>query len=194
MIMYDLTVCIPTFNGSDTIQNVLKGLMKQGIKLRVIIMDNGSTDGTPEMLETAIKNNWYGDMHVELYKMGRAGNTKQENISMIRKKLAELVDTELMFWLDDDILIPPFTLRLTMEEIRKHPQCGLMALQYQSFNHHPAIGASMMFTHLAKEVEYTCNGGQPCECNHVKTQIEGKGFHAMFMRKITALDLNYIGG
>ena len=82
---FDLTVCIPTLNGSDTIQKTIKSVNTQGVEAKIIIADNGSVDGTKEMLETAVKNGWYGTQTIELHKAERVKGGRPENIAHIRK-------------------------------------------------------------------------------------------------------------
>src|SRR4249920_3254474 len=44
------TVVIPTFNGRRMLSEALDGLSRQTVAHDVIVVDNGSTDGTPELL------------------------------------------------------------------------------------------------------------------------------------------------
>ncbi len=188
---YDLTVCIPTFNGSDTLQIALKALAVQSLELKVIIADNGSTDGTPEMVEAGIKNNWFKGLDVELHKVGRIEGGKHPNVLMVRKKLADLVKTKFMFWLDDDIKLPPHVMRFMLDEMLRHPETGALGVNYQPYNGHVAIGCVMMVTDCAKKIEWRYDN-MPCECMATMKQIEKQDYKVMFMHTVTALDLNYL--
>ena len=192
MIPFDLTVCIPTFNGSDTIQKAINSLLIQGLNLRILIADNGSTDGTLEMLTKAISNGWYGNQTVELYDAKRVKGARRENIAHVRKFLVEKVKTKYMFWLDDDIKIPSFALKFMMELADANNKLGLVGLQYQSFNHHMAVGATLVLSGVAKKLTWQYLPGQPCECQGAIEEIKKMGYETMFMRRITALDLNYL--
>ena len=189
---FDLTVCIPTYNGSDTIQKAIYSLLTQGLNLRIVVADNGSTDGTLEMLTKAVSSGWYGNQCVELYDAKRIKGERKENIAHVRKYLAEKVDTKYVFWLDDDIKLPPFALKFAMEIADQNPRLGIVGLQYQSFNNHMALGATLMPVGIAKKLTFGYLPGQPCECNGTIEEIKKLGYNIMFMKKITAIDLNYL--
>jgi len=189
---HDLTVVMPVFDGSDTIQKALKSLIPQGLNLRIIIADNGSQDGTPEMLKKAIANKYYGTFDVELHEVGRVQGQRRENIAHVRKFLAEKAETKFLFWMDDDIKLPAFALKLMLELAISSPKLGVVGLHYQPFNGHMAVGATMMPTELAKKLTWAYLQGQPCECAGALEEIKKMNFEVMFMQKITALDLNYL--
>lgn len=188
----DLTVVIPTFNGSDTIQKAIGSLLVQGLNLRILIADNGSTDGTLEMLTKAVSSGWYGNQTVELYDAKRAPGARRENIAHVRKFLADKVETKFMFWLDDDIKIPSYALRCALDIADQNPKLGCVGIQYQGFNHHMAIGATLMPSGVAKKLTWKYLPNQPCECQGAIGEIRKMGYEVMFMRKMTALDLNYV--
>jgi len=191
--MHELTVCIPTLDGSDTIQKAIKGLIPQGLDLKIIIMDNGSKDGTPEMIRKSIENKFYGNLDIELHEAGEIEGGRPKNIAFIRKRLASKVDTKYMFWLDDDVKVPPYSLKMMLDMMQQNPKLGCMAIQYQPFNgNHVAIGATMMQSSVAKELTWSYLKGDPCECRGAFQEIKAKGLEVMYMRKITALDLNYL--
>ena len=190
--MHEVTVCIPTFNGSDTIQKCLKSVQIQGVNARIIVMDNGSTDGTLEMLQSAVKNGWYGNHDIEVHAGGRVPGGRPENIKHVRSKLAELVETKFVLWLDDDIKLPPFALKLMMEMADVMPKLGCVGLHYQPFNGHMAVGATLMQAGVAKQLTWDYKPGQPCECNQAIEDIKKLGYEVQYMNKITALDLDYV--
>ena len=189
---FELTVCIPTFNGSDTIQKCLQSLVTQGVNLKVLIGDNGSKDGTTEMLEACVNNKYYGHFDLDLHKFGRLEGGKPPNIFMIRTKLAEQVKTKYMMFLDDDIKLPAYTLKCMMEVIMANPTLGLVGLHYQPFNRHMAIGASLWHTDVVQKIKWAYNKGLPCECQNALDQVKAMNRGVMFMNKIMALDLNYV--
>ena len=51
-----LSVIIPVFNEADTILEIVKRVIKTGLVYEVIIIDDGSTDGTRELLSSLIGN------------------------------------------------------------------------------------------------------------------------------------------
>ena len=49
--MSDLTIIIPTWNQKDLLQNCLRSLRRQNVPSPVLVVDNGSTDSTEEMIK-----------------------------------------------------------------------------------------------------------------------------------------------
>jgi len=190
---FDVTILIPTYQGSDTLQLVLtKGIMRQGINPKVIIMDNDSTDGTYQMLDTAIKNKWYGGLDVELHKCERVDAEPKHNKCIIRQKLAPMVKTKYTFWLDDDVLLPSFGIRQMLDEIISLPKCGCLAMQYQPFTPHISIGATLMLTEVSNKVKWQCDSKEPCECNGAMDQIRKMSYDVMYFKRAMARELTHI--
>jgi len=189
---HDITVCIPTLNGADTIMKALKSVLVQGVNMRVLIADNGSQDGTLEMLKAAVKNGIFGNTDVELFDVGRIEGERRKNIAHVRKFLTNKVETKYLFWLDDDIKLPAFAIKLMMEMVESNPKLGVMGLHYQPFNGHMAVGATIMPTEIAKGLTWEYLPNQPCECNGAIEAIKQRGYEIMYMKKIMALDLNYL--
>jgi len=190
---FDVTVLIPTYNGSDTIQLVLtKGLMQQGINPKVIIMDNGSVDGTYEMLDTAIKNKWYGGLSIEIHKCERVDAEPKINKCLVRQKLAQMAKTKYTFWLDDDVLLPSFGIRQMLDEIIRMPKCGCLAMQYQAFTPHISIGATLMLTEVSNKIKWQINGREPCECNDAMDQIRKMNYDVMYFKRVMARELTHL--
>lgn len=54
---YELTVIIPVLNEEKTIDTVIDSVLAQDIRLEIIIVDDGSTDLTPEKLEQRVSEN-----------------------------------------------------------------------------------------------------------------------------------------
>ena len=191
----DLTILMPTYNGSDTIQLTLRRILIQGVNARVIVMDNGSTDGTLEMLKEAKKNKHYGELDIELYKCSRIPGEPKHNKCNIREKLIKLASTQYVFWLDDDILLSPFTLQNILVDIRLNPQCGLMGVQYQPWNQHIGMGCTIMPLDVAKKIKWELGKDQqgnemPCECGNIMEQVKKMGYEPRLFNKAMAQDLS----
>jgi glycosyltransferase involved in cell wall biosynthesis len=91
-----VSICIPTFNRRDYLKETLDSVFAQTYKdYEIIIVDDGSTDGTEEM----IKNGGYGNLRY--YWQENAG------LSAARNKLINLSPAEFITFIDsDDLLVP----------------------------------------------------------------------------------------
>ena len=52
MLYMEITVIIPAYNERKTIEECVRRVEKQGIASEILIVDDGSTDGTREILQT----------------------------------------------------------------------------------------------------------------------------------------------
>ena len=188
---HDLTVLMPTYNGADTIMKALSALPHQGLRLRVVILDNESEDGTFELITSAIEKKWF-KMDVEIQKLKRIAGGSKENKCNIRTALAKLAKSKFVFWLDDDILLPPYALRNMYDEMVNNPTWGVFAVQYQVYSPHIPVGATMMPTEVAQMITWTCDIGQPCECNNALEQIKAMGLIPTYYKNAGGIDLSLI--
>ena len=175
----ELTVCIPTYNSAGTIKRSLDSLMRQEIRPRIIIYDNGSTDGTIELIEAMLRNNVYKDADISFNKTTHVPGGKDKNICFMRFKLTELVNTEFLFFLDSDVMIPPGALKPILLEMKKYKTLGMLGLRYDDNPPHVKMGATILRTELAKKVKYAWDN-QGCDCVHTAKQIRSMGHDVAF--------------
>ena len=55
-----LSVIIPAYNEKNTILEVIRRVMDVPVEKEIIIVDDGSTDGTSEILKQVIGGKWFG--------------------------------------------------------------------------------------------------------------------------------------
>lgn len=100
--MVNISICIPTYNRKEFILEALDSCFKQTYKdYEIIIVDDGSTDGTKELIESmkASQLKYYYEPH-----KGQAAS---------RNRLLELATGKYITFLDsDDLLIPDVLERL----------------------------------------------------------------------------------
>ncbi len=90
--MTSVTVAIPVLNGAETIGDTLHSLLSQvgaPAELEVIVVDNGSTDGTPELV---------GEFPVSLLRCATPGASAARNVGL------KVARGELFVCLDADTL------------------------------------------------------------------------------------------
>lgn len=96
----DLTVIIPTRNEADNISGILSSLRRQYKNISIIVSDDGSTDGTREIVENASKV----DRRVMLLDR-RKKSIKGLTISVLDAAL--ITNTKKIIVMDADMQHPP---------------------------------------------------------------------------------------
>ena len=171
----DFTICIPTKNATKSITMVLEYLLFQGIELNILIADNDSIDGTFEMLETQIKNNYWmrgghAPINITLEQGGSVEGGRDKNIPYMRQFMSRMVKTPYIFWLDSDIILPPNSLAPCLEEFIKHKsKIGIYGMRYEPHADHVQMGASFMETRIAKKINWKID--ERCECQNAHVQL-----------------------
>lgn len=113
-----ITVIVPVYNEKDWVRRCLSSLAAQSHKCDVIVVDDGSTDGSGEICE---EYRAYG------YKII---HTKNKGVSAARNLGIELATTPYVAFLDSDDHWEPYAVEILEKNIMQFPQEGLI-----SFNH-----------------------------------------------------------
>ena len=182
----NLTIAIPTFNSAKTIKTVLTKLLNQSANFKVLIFDQGSTDGTLEILDN-IKPPW--DMKVMKGDIDMARG-KSQNIPYMRYKLSQAIDTELVMFLDSDVCLTPHSIMQLVSEFRDRKDVGMMGIRYEPFNNHVMMGATIMKTSDAKTIEWRWDE-TGCDCNNCAKSLMKKNLSSEFHPHLMAYHLKY---
>lgn len=159
----DVTFAIPTFNSACTIMPVLQRLFQQDVTPKILIIDNGSKDGTLEMLQAAIDNKWFGTADIVLQTAPQLIGGRGNNIPYVRHKLAQAVETEYLFFLDSDVLLPTHGMLGLKEYMCQDSNRAGVAIRYEPLVDHVQFGAILMKTEVAKQIKWNSGDGK-CEC------------------------------
>jgi glycosyltransferase involved in cell wall biosynthesis len=90
-----VSICIPTYNRKDYLKETLDSIFSQTYKdYEVVVVDDGSTDGTEEMLKN-------GGFKVRYYRQENAGDAAARN------KLIKLAEGMFITFIDSDDLLMP---------------------------------------------------------------------------------------
>lgn len=99
------TVVIPTRNRKDLLRNSIHAVLNQTVSVQVIVLDDGSTDGTDEMIGAEFRGITYRRYE------GRKGPC------FLRNRGTELAAAPIVFPIDDDaVMVSPRCIEQTLAE------------------------------------------------------------------------------
>jgi GT2 family glycosyltransferase len=123
-----LTVAIPTYNGRELLQVVLPSLARQRFRdFRVVVVDDGSTDGTAEWLAAQWPD-------VEVVVQENQGVTAALNAC-----LRAGAGTELVGLFNSDVELDPDCLGELVGALREHPEAGSASPKLLDFDRRDVI-------------------------------------------------------
>ena len=111
-----VTVCVVNWNCRALLYTCLRSLTSklQRLRLEVIVVDNGSTDGAADMVCRRFPR------VVLLRNDDNAGFARANN------QAARRAQGRYLFFLNNDTVVPPGALRALVEYARAHPEIGLL--------------------------------------------------------------------
>jgi GT2 family glycosyltransferase len=102
---------------------------RQGVRLDVIVVDNGSSDGAAEMVERLFPR-------VRLIR-----NANNRGFAAANNQAAAAARGRYLFFLNNDTVVPPNTLRRLRDYVRAHPRTGLVGPQLLDGRGRPQVSA-----------------------------------------------------
>jgi glucosyl-dolichyl phosphate glucuronosyltransferase len=125
-----LTVAIPTHNRSQTLALTLNSLgqlsLDRETELECLVVDNNSSDTTPAVVEAFARTAPFSVRRVPEPRQGS---------SFARNRAVHEADGEMVFFIDDDVIVEPDWAALLMAEIRRREldaACGLVLARWQA--------------------------------------------------------------
>lgn len=111
----DVTIAIATFNRAKFLPEAIDSLLAQTLQpRRLIVIDDGSTDETQEVIKR------FGS-RIEYFRKENAGKAKALNF------ILPSIDTEYVWFFDDDDAAYPDALEILLAPFRTHPKLGYTA-------------------------------------------------------------------
>ena len=157
-----MTIVVPVKNRATLVLRTLASIKAQTWRpLKVIVVDNGSTDGTPESVTGWIEANSTDDFEVSLEREERPGAVAARNAGL------EAVETRLMMFFDSDDIMHPGHVASVMERFHADDQPDLVCYRVRI---HPIDaedritkrpGSDWMMTHICHSLMRT--QGFACE-------------------------------
>lgn len=124
---YETTVIIPTKNRKDDLKIALNSLIKQNVELEIIVLDDGSTDGTDDMIKIEYPT-------IKLIRSDQSlGSAVQRNIG------TKLASNPIIISIDDDVeLQDEFTIEQILNHF-DHPRVGVVTIPFININIGPKV-------------------------------------------------------
>ncbi|HMF15755.1 MAG TPA: glycosyltransferase family 2 protein [Gemmataceae bacterium] len=112
----DVSVCIANWNCRNLLRGCLGSLTDelQEVRLETIVVDNASTDGAADMVAREFP-------HVTLIR-----NTNNTGFSKANNQAVAKARGQYLFFLNNDTLVPPGTLRHLVDFLEAHPEAGMV--------------------------------------------------------------------
>jgi N-acetylglucosaminyl-diphospho-decaprenol L-rhamnosyltransferase len=112
----EVSVCIANWNCREFLRQCLESLLDatQGVSLEVIVVDNASVDGAPEMVER------------EFPEVVLVRNAENLGFARANNQASRKARGSYLFFLNNDTVIPKETLKQLVDFARAHPEAGII--------------------------------------------------------------------
>jgi len=182
----ELTVCIPAHNSATTLKGCLLSLEQQKVTVPVLIYVTPGEDGTREMVDALIANNYFPALDLSCYR-----GTESARRGDARKALCRLVRTPYLFFLDSDVVLAANSLVPLYKMFKNNKTVGMLSIPYMTAAGHVLLGASMMRTTEALKVDW--EEADHCECRNVGLQLKELGLGVASHPTLQACHMKYFG-
>lgn len=131
-----LSVVLPTRNRADEVEGAARSVLDQGVPLELVVVDDGSTDATPAILDRLADE----DARVRLV---RPGGEAPLGPCAARNRALEVATGDLVAFCDDDDRWFPGAAGTVLDFLAAHPEV-VMASAWHVVAH-PELGTSVVF-------------------------------------------------
>lgn len=108
----DVSVIVPVYNGAATLGDALDSIRAQDVQVEIIVVDDGSTDDTPQFIETLTD--------IVAIRQDNLGPAAARNSGLVFAR------APLIAFLDDDDLWMPHKLRRHLQLLEEHPDAAII--------------------------------------------------------------------
>lgn len=144
----EVSVCIPNWNCRELVRSCLESLLHQpqGVALEVVVVDNGSTDGAPEMIAA------------EFPEVTLIRNAANDGFSRANNMAASNARGRYLFFLNNDTVVPANCLARLLAYAKEHPEAGMFGPRLRnsdgsfqiSYRRRPSVAAMLHRTLLLR--------------------------------------------
>ena len=112
----DVSVCIANWNCRELLRRCLQSLydQPQGVRFEVVVVDNASADGAPDVVAA------------EFPQVTLVRNAENRGFSAANNQAAALARGRYFFFLNNDTVVPPNTLRQFLDFAQANPSVGMV--------------------------------------------------------------------
>jgi glycosyltransferase involved in cell wall biosynthesis len=130
-----VSVIIPVYNTEKYVGEAIESILNQTYKnLEILILDDASTDRTPEIVEEYAKK----DLRIKVFH-----NEKNLNIAGNRNKGVNLSRGKYIIWQDADDISAPTRVEKQVKLMEENPEVGICGGYIHSFNEHGLMDTRM---------------------------------------------------
>lgn len=124
----EISLILLNWNGKDVLKKSIDSVLKQSYKkFEIIVIDNGSTDGSDEMIEKKYPK-------IRLIKLGKNfGIVEPRNIGMKES------NGELLFVLDNDAELKGGVFERVVDEFKRNPKLGIISCSLRDKNNKTSV-------------------------------------------------------
>lgn len=164
-----VSVVIPAYNAAGTLQRLLECLLNQTWRnMQIILVDDGSVDGTSEMARKAAEN----DPRLSVIKQGNLG------ISCARNAGLAMCEGKYIRFIDADDTLPPDSMERMVRRAEKDG-AELVIGGYDQY-----FGERRSFHNLAgREDTVPCDEIMRHLCDHANSYFYGVLWNKLFLRE-----------
>jgi dolichol-phosphate mannosyltransferase len=141
-----LSIIIPTYNESENILKLIEAIksnLPSNIITEIVVVDDNSPDGTGKIVENYVNNHTSTDIPFQQQFHFKVDNNQTCLVKIIHRKnktglipaILEGIESskgEDILIMDADFSHPPETIPLLLEELRRDPNCIVIASRYIS--------------------------------------------------------------
>lgn len=116
----EVTVVIPTYNRGHLIREVINSVLSQEVPLEIIVVDDGSTDNTADIVYS------FQDNRIRYLRL-----KEKSGAQVARNTGVQEAKSELIAFLDSDDIMLPGSLAVRVDYFKNNPECESCYSDYQ---------------------------------------------------------------
>ena len=113
---FDVSVVVVSYNTKDILKNCLDSLKNENLKMQIIVSDNGSTDGSAEMIKKQKTHTWCAFELLE--------NNENLGFAAGNNRAKKHVKSDYVLFLNSDTIVEKNSIKTPLHYIKAHDDVG----------------------------------------------------------------------